>query len=111
MSPIVALLLKMRGRVAMYLGQQSLVRLAAFLRGYDLAINDRRAQDCFLSDFRDWVHQRYGASNRSWEDTISSACKDQEEALQVFWSLFDEFLKVSQNGTSGEPPNAPVQIR
>lgn len=98
MSPMLSLLKEMRGRLGMYLGVSSLVRLAAFLRGYDLALHnfDRGTPDNFLPVFRDWIHQRFQSSQRSWEETILLHSADEADALKRFWELLDEFVQESQ---------------
>ena len=55
MSSIVALLQEMRGRLGMYVGSSSLTKLAAFVRGYDLASErvGRLSPDPFLPAFRE----------------------------------------------------------
>jgi len=99
MTSIQLLLQKMRGRIGMYLAQASLVRLAAFLRGYDLAIHGDGSQDDFLTDFRDWVHRRYSSTSKSWEDTITAVSADDRKALETFWQLFDEFNACHRYGS------------
>lgn len=100
MSPMLSLLKEMRGRLGMYLGVSSLVRLAAFLRGYDLALHnfDSGTPDNFLPVFRDWIHQRFQSSQRSWEETILLHSADEADALKRFWQLLDEFVQESQRG-------------
>ena len=94
MSPMLSLLQEMRGRLGMYLGTSSLGRLAAFLRGYDLAVERLTGQrDPFLPAFRDWVHQRFHSSHQSWEETIQSHSGSETEAVKHFWALLDEYLR------------------
>lgn len=93
MSPVLSLLNEMRGRMAMYLGASSLVRLAAFLRGYDLAVERfGGTRDPFLTAFRDWIHERIGSSQHSWEETILLQSANDTDAVKRFWELLDEFL-------------------
>jgi hypothetical protein len=73
------------------------------LRGYDLAVEKSGIgqSDPFLSEFRDWIHQRYQTTARSWEDVILDRSTDEVTAVEQFWQLFDEFLnwtKVAANG-------------
>lgn len=95
MSHIFALLQQMRGRLGMYLGTTSLTKLAAFLRGYDLACEQvgGRSTDPFLAEFRDWVHTRFQSVEHSWEETILYHSAGDEDAVQHFWKLLDEFLE------------------
>ncbi len=78
----------------MYIGRPSLTRLAAYLRGFDLAAErlGGKEPDPFLPDFRDWIHRRFGSTELSWEDTILRASKDEGDALDSFWTLLDDFL-------------------
>src|SRR5690349_18947585 len=108
MSPVQSLLREMRGRSGMYLGVPSIVRLAAFLRGYDLATEKvgGAPPDPFLSAFRDWIHQRYRSSQRSWEETILQHSADDADALKRFWELLDEFLTEHHED---QPESAPSE--
>jgi hypothetical protein len=87
----------------MYLGVQSITRLAGFLRGYDLAAErlGGKAPDPFLTEFRDWVHERFGSTRQSWEDTILQHSAGEAAAQERFWELLDEFL------ANREPTTAP----
>jgi hypothetical protein len=113
MSTIVALLQEMRGRLGMYLGSSSLTKLAAFLRGYDLATErgGRQSPDPFLPAFRDWIHHRFGSAERSWEETIQQHSADESAAVKRFWELFDEYLLESSSRSAsklGAATFAPV---
>ena len=104
MSPVLSLLKEMRGRPGMYLGVPSVLRLAAFLRGYDLALERcGGSRDPLLSAFRDWVHQHFQSSQHSWEETILLHSANEADALKRFWELLDDFIKERQpeTGTAG----------
>ncbi|MGH7170285.1 MAG: hypothetical protein ACRELG_08430 [Gemmataceae bacterium] len=92
---MLSLLKQMRGRLGMYVGTSSVIRLAAFLRGYDLAMEQfgGGVADPFLLVFRDWIHQRFQSSQHSWEDTILQHSADEADAVKRFWELLDEFVK------------------
>lgn len=94
MGHILALLQEMRRRPGMYLGAQSITRLAAYLRGYEHAAErfGGKAADPFLTEFRDWVFQRFGSNRQSWEETILQHSPGEAEAQERFWELLDEFL-------------------
>lgn len=106
MSPLLSLLKEMRGRLGMYVGVSSIVRLAAFLRGYELAMGKfgGGTADSFLPSFRDWIHQRFQSSQHSWEDTILLHSAGEADAVRRFWELLDEFVKEHQQ----TPPTDPV---
>jgi hypothetical protein len=101
MSPVLSLLKEMRGRLGMYLGTPSIIRLAAFLRGYELAIEKLGdgSRDPLLPAFRHWIHQRFQSSQHSWEETILLHSSNEDDALKRFWGLFDEFTRESQPET------------
>jgi hypothetical protein len=103
MSHILPLLHEMRGRLGMYLGTTSLTKLAAFLRGYDYAVEKlgMGKADRFLMEFRDWVHQRFQTTAYSWEETILRHSSDEADAVKRFWELLDEYL------AEGEEKSAP----
>jgi len=112
MSHTLCALNDMRGRLGMYLGTTSLTKLAAFLRGFDYAVEKLRVEDAdrFLVEFREWIHQRFQTTRHSWEETILLHSTDEADAVKRFWELLDEFLKERQDGlcsseseTEGQP--------
>ena len=124
MSHILPLLNEMRGRLGMYIGTSSLTKLAAFLRGYDYAVEkcSGKKTDPFLGEFRDWVHNRFQSTSQSWEDTILSHSADEADAVERFWELLGEYLKENSQaklpggnsdgvpGDSNKPPSDPLQL-
>lgn len=108
MNGVLSLLTEMRGRLGMYVGSSSIVRLAAFLRGYELAMQRYGSGivDPFLPAFRDWIHQRFQSSQHSWEDTILLHSADEADAVRRFWELLDEFVKEHQQIPPTEPLDA-----
>src|SRR5437867_3560592 len=99
MSHLLSLLDEMRHRrLAMYLGTTSVTKLAAFLRGYDYALEKHGFEkaDPFLAEFRDWIHRRFQMTSQSWEDVILSRSADEADAVRRFWELLDEFLEVGK---------------
>ena len=111
MSHVFCLLSEMRGRLGMYIGTTSLTRLVAFLRGYDYAIEKLSGEksDPFLSDFRDWIHERFQTSQHSWEETILLHSADEADAIRHFWELLDEFVKERQ-GAAPSPDARKAQV-
>lgn len=106
MSEVLSLLKEMRNRLGMYLGVPSIIRLGSFLRGYDLALEKigGGAADPFLPAFRDWIHQRFQNSQRSWEETILLHSANEAEAMKRFWELLDEFLQQPQREAAATEP-------
>jgi hypothetical protein len=94
MSPVLNLLQTIRRQPAMYLGKNSLAKLATFLQGYSFAIKEFgiASNDTFLNEFRDWVQNRFQIRFRSWDQIIEFHSVDDEEAMKCFWDLLDEFL-------------------
>jgi hypothetical protein len=95
MSPIAELLMQMRPRPALYIGGESVVKLAAFLRGYSYALDQHCSMNTheFLAGFRDWVANRFSVTiSQSWENIIQFHSVDDKEAMQLFWKLLDEYL-------------------
>jgi hypothetical protein len=93
MNPIVDLLREMRGRLPMYLGSNSLAKLATFLRGYAYALEKQgiHPQADFLSALQDSVEARYPVNvSRSWEAILLFHSVDDNEAIDLFWRIFDD---------------------
>jgi hypothetical protein len=106
MSQVLCLLNEMRGRLGMYLGKTSLTGLAAFLRGYDYAVEQfgGGARDRFLLDFRDWIHGRFQTTEHSWEDTILLHSADEADAVRYFWELLDQYLQEHRAEVASRQP-------
>jgi hypothetical protein len=95
MSPIVELLREMRSRPALYIGSDSIIKLASFLRGYSYALDKHfPTKKCrFLESFREWVARRFSVTiSQSWENIILFQSVDEKEAMRLFWGLLDEYL-------------------
>jgi len=92
MAGMITLLGKIRGRMGMYTGTTSIIKLAAFLRGYDLALVEEGKRDDLLEKFRNWIQNRFGADKKSWEALILEQSANEEDAVGRFYELFDEFL-------------------
>lgn len=111
MSHILSLLKEMRGRLGMFIGTPSLSRMAAFLRGYDLAMQKSGfGADPFLPSFRDWVHKRLHTTSLSWEDAILEKSPGEADAIKRFWGFLEEYLQeldqercASKNGGPVDP--------
>jgi hypothetical protein len=101
MSFMVEQLQFMRVRVPMYVGSNSLYKLAAFLRGYKYAAEKFGGEvDDFLPGFQDWIRKRYAVTiSKAWEDIISFYTSGDDEAMKLFWELFDEYLAEKKEKT------------
>ena len=91
MDTLDKLIAEIRGRPALYLGGNSIERLSAFVRGWSVARN--RADDSkVLAAFQGWVSDKYGiTTTQHWERIIRFFCMDENEALDQFFELYDEF--------------------
>jgi hypothetical protein len=100
----------------MYIGQPSIIRLAAYLRGYEHAAWRLGGYDAdtFLPEFRDWIQERFGSTRCSWEELILQHSADDAAAQERLWELLDEFLAergmtadAAVTGAPGPFPPAP----
>jgi hypothetical protein len=85
----------------MYVRDASLGRLADFLRGYHLALAQHKVpgDHSVLSGFQVFVAQRYSVKiSQSWDNIILFQAAHNNEALEMFWELLDEYL--AQQGIS-----------
>jgi hypothetical protein len=94
MLSMLGLLNEIRRRPGMFLGEESLTKLAAYVDGYGFGLDQAGVEDPFalIADFRDWVHERYQTTEVNWEVLILAASRDEADALDRFWRLLDEFL-------------------
>jgi hypothetical protein len=106
MSQLFPALNKLRHRPGMYIGEPSLTKLAAFLRGYDCARSDllgKPAHPFFLS-FQSWIEQRLQVKYVGWDRAILQQSGSEAEAFKRFWTLFDEFGVLQENGAIPPEP-------
>ena len=88
------LMQEIRRRPGMYLGAPSISKLAPFLDGFHFATYKMGVveQRYIVADFRDWIQARYKTTTAGWQDLILLDSKDEAEAFDHCWRLFDEFL-------------------
>ena len=108
MSHILSLLREIRRRPGMFIGKPSIIRLGAFLDGYELAAQrlGGKEPDSTFPDFRDWIHERAGSTQSSWEETILQESADDADAQDRFWNLLDEFLALRGTDAAGTRADA-----
>jgi hypothetical protein len=84
---------KLRTRPGMFIGECSLTKLAAFIRGYSFALYELGEPDGPLFEgFQNWVVQRLRVPNyHGWESAILKHCPSEAEAFKLFWELLDEY--------------------
>ncbi len=92
-------------RPAMYLGQPSISHLRTFLAGYFFARHQleqpETAQEKHFSDFQVWIQQQFKVtSSQSWDKIILFFSQDEQKALLLFFELFDEFSRTTENQSS-----------
>ena len=105
MAHMLCLLDEMRGRLGMFLGSTSLTKLAAFLRGYDYALEKcGGGSDPFLAAFRDWIQRRYQITSRSWENVVLDHSADEVDAVRLFWELLAEFRQTREAVVTANGP-------
>jgi hypothetical protein len=84
-------------RPALWLTQPELVRVDAFLSGYQAALGRRhltlRHAEPEFQRFHDWVARRLGSaeSAASWYNLIRGRCANEREAFDKFFELLAEF--------------------
>ncbi len=88
---------RLRQRPAMYLGTSSITRLYMLLKGYDYARREAgvplTAQEQDFLQFQEWIQTRFDIhSSQAWDKIILFYSIDEEEALNNFFGLLDEFL-------------------
>lgn len=98
MRPDDPLLVNLRQRPALYLGETSLALLEAFLNGFAWALDvhnvgDPRDRDSVPREFNDWVAYRlhFYESTSGWRRMINSQTPSEAAAMERFFTLLDEF--------------------
>lgn len=102
MMDLFDLIANIRKRPVMYLGELSISQLRTFLAGYGFARRQMKIpqtqQEKMFSTFQTWIENRFGISSQQrWDRIILDSSQNEEEAIQQFFTLFDEFMG-SQNG-------------
>lgn len=89
----------------MYVGTNSVAKLASFLRGYQYALEKQglgRDGD-FLAAFQEMAQSRYGVkTSKAWEDILLFQSSDDHEAMELFWRLYDDYCSRSQHRDTPE---------
>jgi hypothetical protein len=89
------ILAPIRNREALYNGNCSIERLAAFLRGCDHILKRERngESDKFLQLIQLYVSIKEKIRiSRSWDEIIAFICINDEECMGYFWSTFDTIV-------------------
>jgi hypothetical protein len=88
----------MKIRPQMYFGDKKLSSLYHFINGYDLALKLNNCEPLTPSiyDFNCWIAKKYkaGLSSNFYSVLIQECNNNEEEALTLFFELFEEFLEL-----------------
>jgi hypothetical protein len=104
-----------RHRPALYIGQNSIFSLQAFLDGYYFA---RRDLNIALTDqeeefqaFLQWIRQKFDVeTGQLWASIVLSHSIDERDAVAQFFQLFDEFKATRSESTVQVDPVKLGQI-
>ena len=87
------LLLKIKVRPVMFLGESSLELLRVFLSGYILCKMETNDNVDYLYKFQQYVEHKYSREGTEhFTQIIRSITSSDEEAFYKFFDLFDEFF-------------------
>lgn len=98
MDSVKELILKIKKRPELYIGQRSLSLFQAYLYGW-LNRDEKSVVDSgLIGDFQEWVQEKYKIrSSQSWVKIILFYSTSDYGALDKFFELFDEFLQQQEN--------------
>ncbi len=108
MSKFFEILEKIKTKPVMYIGSPSVNDLFHFLVGFKTALRELGIQATdeemdFYREFQPWVQKKYHVStSNSWAKIIMLHCGSEQEGLNVFYKLLEEFQSrdKSLNGNS-----------
>ena len=87
------LLLQIKNRPGLFLGNISIFTLKAFLDGYRHGVGENENSHV-LDEFQTFIAQKYtGSSAVAWDGLIRLHCSSDRQAFDKFFELMDEFLK------------------
>jgi len=90
---IVELINTLRNRTAMYIGKHSIFCFRAFINGYQFRNIQEDIDIEVLDDFCLWLQKYYNIyDNRSWDELLFLIFKNEKDALDNFFILFDKFI-------------------
>jgi hypothetical protein len=103
MTGLYEVLQKIKPRPGMYIGRASVSDLFHFLVGYEFArgeldIEPTDWENDFHENFQPWVQKKYHVStSNSWAKIIMLHCGSEQEGLNAFYRLLDEFRNRDKN--------------
>ncbi|RUT07016.1 hypothetical protein DSM106972_022770 [Dulcicalothrix desertica PCC 7102] len=100
MSNLYELISKIQKRPSMYLGKPAISNLRSCIAGYILARRElavaQTEQEKGFTEFQSWVQEKFNiSSSQSWDKIILFYSEDEREALERFFELFQEYLKLN----------------
>ncbi|GJD22656.1 hypothetical protein RIVM261_076120 [Rivularia sp. IAM M-261] len=97
MSKFFEILEKIKTKPGMYIGSPSVSDLFHFIVGFKTALRELGVQATdeemdFYREFQPWVQKKYHVStSNSWAKIIMLHCGSEQEGLNVFYKLLEEF--------------------
>lgn len=102
-------------RPGMYLGTSSITNLDMVLRGRNLALKEvglaPAEQEREFIGFQAWIEEKYWIkSGQSWAKIILFYSMDEQEALERFFELFEEYLNRDKSSEVEEISSEPSRV-
>src|SRR5438309_2311704 len=110
MATIMQALAHVRNKPGIVLGHESIQMLEAYLEGFLFARGESNGLEDYqlLSRFNDWVRKRYRVQDdQGWAKIIAFQCARQSDELDLFWSLFHEFIEKHDRQSNGRTAKMP----
>jgi len=96
----VELINTLRNRTAMYIGKHSIFCFRAFINGWHFRNTEEDVNIEVLNDFCLWLQKYYNIDdNRSWDELLFLTFKNEKDALDNFFILFDKFIACSDENS------------
>lgn len=94
---LVELISRIRKRPTLFLRKHSVINLDMFIQGWLYAHEGDVSDSQVMIDFQEAVKRSHGIKlSVSWADVIDLLSYDEKEALDNFFTLFDEYLEGSK---------------
>ncbi|QEY26176.1 hypothetical protein [Neisseria zalophi] len=92
---VIELILEIEKRPTMYIGDNSIFCLKAFLDGWHFRNPKNANNSQMLVEFTGWLQKKYdiGTYNVSWDKILFFFYKDEKLALNKFFLDFNQFLQ------------------
>ena len=101
----VAAIEKLRHRPALYIGSKNINLLYAYIGGIECVLSEnwtKNIEKGFSAEFYKWIIKKYPTTlTVNWNTIIlKQAGNNEEAAVELFFLLFDEYLKEEKAGFS-----------